>query len=449
MTQFLDSEAHSTDVKLTHSKQTNLEPALKTEGTYTYPQPSLKNQRNWILLVLSLGLLSLGILVLHSRGGSKPKTTASDSAQPTLAPTVTVQPAGFQTFPKTLLVTGSLTAWDELSIGAEESGLSSLRIDHIYVDEGDQVHKGQVLAELDNHVLLAQIQGAEANIGRMHSAIRQQTAALKEAIAQQQEAEANFHRYSDLLRQGAISQMESQTHQTDAATTQAKVEGARQSIAVAQGDLAKAQAELEQLKVSLVQTRITAPTDGYISKRQAKLGSVLTLLGPSVLFNLVRDSRIELNAEVSELDLPSIKLGQQVWVTSDADPIKKYLGRVRQLAPVVDPQTRIGLVHIALTANPELKPGMFVQGELRLGSSPALVVPEAAVLFRDAKPFVFVLEGERVAVRPIKTGTRDQGLVEVLSGVVPGEQVVVAGAGYLKDGNRVRVGNWDQAGGGK
>jgi len=436
------------------SQKIRLEPASEVEETRVRPESLPKNQRNLDSIVLSLGglflvalvLLSLGTRVLHGMVGSKPKTTAPASAQPSQSLAVTVQPVRLGTFPKTLLVTGSLAAWDELPIGAEESGLSSLRIEQIYVDEGDQVRKGQVLAELDNHVLLAQIRQAEANIGRMHAIILQQTAVLKEAEAERREAEANFHRYSDLLRQGAISQMESQTRQTNAATSIAKVESARQSIVVAQSDLAKAEAELDQLKITLAQTRITAPTDGYISKRQAKLGSVLTLLGPSVLFNLVRDDRVELNAEVSELDLPGIKPGQQVWITSDADPTKKYLGTVREVTPVVDPQTRMGMVYIALPANPKLKPGMFMQGELRLDSRPALVLPEAAVLFRDSQAFVFVVKGKQVAVRTIETGTRDQGRVEVLSGLALGEQVVIAGAGYLKDGNQVRVVNWGTGG---
>lgn len=401
--------------------------------------PSTPKGKYWVPLVLSLGVIFLGAVALYNMLGGKTKVTTVVPTQSTKTTTVTVQPVRLRTFPRTLLVTGSIAAWDELPLGAEVPGL---RIERIYVDEGDWVRKGQVLAELNDHVLLAHMKQAQANIGRMRSAIRQQVATLKEAQATQLEADANFRRYSDLLHQGAISQVEAQTRQTSAATTLAKVESARQSIAVAQSDLAKAQAELEQLLVTLAQTRITAPTDGYISKRQAKLGSVITLLGPSVLFNLVRDGRVELNAEVSELDLPSIKPGQQVLVTSDADPGKKYIGRVRQVTPVVNPQTRIGEVHIALPANPELKPGMFMHGELYLGSSPALVVPEAAVLFRDAKPFVFVLKNGVSAVSPIETGTRDQGLVEVLSGLAAGEKVVVAGAGYLKDGSRVRVDTW-------
>lgn len=447
-----NSPARLQNVKISISNSKDLKQALKAPRNLTHPQPRPKNQTKWFSLVLTLSVISVGAMAVHitfgvltfyNRLNSTSQVTASVPTQPSPA-TVTVQPVRLRTFPRTLLVTGSLAAWDELPVGAEVSGL---RIERIYVDEGDRVHQGQVLAELNEDVLLAQMHQAQANIGRMRSAIRQQAALIQEAVAVQQEAKANLRRYSDLARQGAISQVEAQTRETSAATSLAKVESARQSLAVAQSDMAKAQAELEQLKATLAQTRIMAPVDGYISKRQAKLGSVVGPNGGTVLFTLVRDGRVELNAEVPELSLPNIEIGQQVLVSSDAAPAKKYVGRVRQVTPVVDPQTRIGSVHIALPANPNLKPGMFMHGELHLGSSPALVVPEAAVLFRDAKPFVFVLQGDRVAVQHIETGTRSQGFVEVLSGLRDGEKVVLAGAGYLKNGSRVRVSTWGKVGG--
>ncbi|WP_208346724.1 efflux RND transporter periplasmic adaptor subunit, partial [Aetokthonos hydrillicola] len=287
-----------------------------------------------------------------------------------------------KTFTKKLVVTGSLAAEDDLPLGAELSGLSTLRIEHIYVDEGDWVHKGQVLAELDNRVILAQLHQAQANVKRSHSIIYQQKAVLQEALAQQQDADANVRRYNELLSQGAISRQEAQTRQTNAMTSQAKAESARHSIAVAQNDLIKAQAELESAQASLAQTQIVAPVDGYISKRQAKLGSIIPPTGSSALFNLVRSGHVELNAEVSELNLPNIKLNQQVLVTSETDTTKKYLGKVRKISSIVNPQTRLASVYIALPPKPELKPGMFMQGELLLGSSQTLVVPEAAVLFK-------------------------------------------------------------------
>ncbi|MBO3459178.1 efflux RND transporter periplasmic adaptor subunit [Aetokthonos hydrillicola Thurmond2011] len=435
-------------MKPTIAKKIYLEEAPNLEENSTSVQLPAKKKRSWVPILVSMGVISLGSLLLYTIANSKHKTTTITTphqTNPVL--TVTVQPVRVKTFTKKLVVTGSLAAEDDLPLGAELSGLSTLRIEHIYVDEGDWVHKGQVLAELDNRVILAQLHQAQANVKRSHSIIYQQKAVLQEALAQQQDADANVRRYNELLSQGAISRQEAQTRQTNAMTSQAKAESARHSIAVAQNDLIKAQAELESAQASLAQTQIVAPVDGYISKRQAKLGSIIPPTGSSALFNLVRSGHVELNAEVSELNLPNIKLNQQVLVTSETDTTKKYLGKVRKISSIVNPQTRLASVYIALPPKPELKPGMFMQGELLLGSSQTLVVPEAAVLFKNNKPFVFVLQGERVAARSIETGTRNQGLVEVRSGLKMNEPIVATGVGFLKDGDRVRVVSWSQVGG--
>jgi HlyD family secretion protein len=404
-----------------------------------------KKSSGWVPLVVSLGVLSLGAFALHTRTSAPKEPLPAPTSKPRPSLTVTVQPVSSKSFPKALSVSGSLAAWDELPIAAEASGL---RIDKIYVDEGDRVRKGQVLATLNNQLLRAQMSQSEARVSKAMAAIRQQQASIREAEALKKQADQNFKRYDDLVRVGAISQQEAQSRQTTAATSQAKVDSARQSLAVVQSDLAAARADLQEFKARMSQTQILAPDDGFISKRQAKLGSVSGGASSSALFTMVRAGRIELNAEVSELDLPGLKPGQTVSISSDADPSKRYTGRVREIAPVVDAQTRIGLVRISLPPNPELRPGMFVRGSLGLGSAPALVIPETALLFKEGRPFVFIVKDASnstalASVRSIQTGARNGGFVEVRSGLRTGENIVLSGAGYLKDGDTVRIGRLD------
>jgi HlyD family secretion protein len=433
------------------SGPTNSKQPYKEKGQ-TAALAGQKSRKNlgWLPLVISLGILSLAAFAFYTSTTNKPKESLpvpESKSRPSL--TVTVQPVSSKSFPKTLSVSGSLAAWDELPIAAEASGL---RIENIYVDEGDRVRKGQVLATLNDRLLKAQMNQSEARVSKAKSVIRQQQAAIREAEALKTEADRNFKRYDNLVREGAISQQEAQSRGTSAATTQARVDSARQSLSVAQSDLMAAQADLEEFKARMLQTKILAPDDGFISTRQAKLGSVTSGAAgsSSALFTMVRDSRIELNAEVSELDLPGIRAGQAVSITSDADPSKRYTGKVREIAPVVDAQTRIGLVRISLPPNAELRPGMFVRGTLSLGSAPALVVPETALLFKEGRPFVFVLKGEprqnstaQASARSIQTGARNGGFVEVRSGLSAGEQIILSGAGYLKDGDTVRIGSLD------
>ncbi len=430
---------------------TSVSATRDSEGLAKYRKEDKKSS-GWLPLAISLGVISLGAFALHSSNTNKPQEPVpAPASQPRPSLTVTVQPVSSKSFPKTLSVSGSLAAWDELPIAAEASGL---RIDNIYVDEGDRVRKGQVLATLNDRLLKAQVNQSEARISKARSGIRQQQAAIREAEALKIEADRNSKRYADLVRDGAISQQEAQSRQTSAATTQAKVDSARQNLAAAQSDLMAAQADLEEVRAKMSQTKILAPDNGFISKRQAKLGSVTSgaATSASALFTMVRDGRIELNAEVSELDLTGIRSGQAVAITSDADPSKRYTGKVREVAPIVDAQTRIGLARISLPPNPELRPGMFVRGTLSLGSAPALVVPETALLFKEGKPFVFVVKGEprqnstvQAVVRPIQTGARNGGSVEVRSGLKAGEHIILSGAGYLKDGDTVRIGSLDKA----
>jgi hypothetical protein len=109
------------------------------------------------------------------------------------------------------------------------------------------------------------------------------------------------------------------------------------------------------------------------------------------------------------------------------------------VARVVSAAPRLGIAHIALPADSGLRPGMFARAEIRPGDAPGLTVPQSAVLFREGRPAVLVLVGDRVALRPVTTGRRGDAVVEVTSGLAEGERVVVTGAGFLSEGDRVRV----------
>ena len=134
----------------------------------------------------------------------------------------------------------------------------------------------------------------------------------------------------------------------------------------------------------------------------------------------------------------TVRPGQRVQVRHGERAIA---AEVRAIAPTVGGDNRLGIVHVALPAGSGLRPGMFAQAEIQPQPRLALTVPQQAVLFRDTAPVVFVLPAgaERVVLRPIRTGDRFLGAVEVTDGLAPGDRVVTAGAGFLSDGERVRV----------
>jgi RND family efflux transporter MFP subunit len=137
-------------------------------------------------------------------------------------------------------------------------------------------------------------------------------------------------------------------------------------------------------------------------------------------------------------DLARLKAGVAVTVTTPAGQSVK--GTVRMVGPVVDAQTRNGLVYVDLAAGSELKPGMFVRGEFAFGSAGALSLPQTAVLLRDGFSYVHKLGSDgRVSLTKVGTGRRVGDRIEITSGLMPDARVVASGGAFLADGDTVKV----------
>jgi HlyD family secretion protein len=215
-------------------------------------------------------------------------------------------------------------------------------------------------------------------------------------------------------------------------------EGSRsEDLRIAEAGVAAERANVRQLRVQLAQTRVTAPAGGLILNRSAHLGDVAS--SGARLFQLVRDERYELQAQVPETDLRDIEPGQTVQVSSDADPTLTLTGKVRIVSPAVDQASRQGTVRIDLDAHPKLRVGMFVRGRIALGEVQMIAVPAAAVLNREGASSVFVLEGDVVRARRVEPAVHSGVWLGLRTGLQPGDSVVIEGAGYLKDGDRVRI----------
>lgn len=341
------------------------------------------------------------LLALSACGGE----SGNDHAGASL--TVTVATAEQRELPRTLLATGSVVAWQELVLGAEAAGL---RVAELLVDEGDHVEQGQLLARMDDAVLQAQL--------------RQQEAAVVEAQAAVTKTRADAERAGKLSKEGNISAQTVDSRQADRRQAEAR--------------LISAEAKRDELKARIAQARVTAPSAGFITVRKVAIGSVLT--SGQELFRMVRDGRLELDAQVAEVDLTRLQAGLKARVQHDSGI--EAVGEIRAVAPAIDAKSRLGIVHIALPADAGFKPGMFARAQIETSRVPAIVVPEAAVVSREGRPQVFALADDaKVEQRQVETGIRRDGFVEVLSGLKAGERIVLAGAGYLRDGDLVRVSN--------
>ena len=363
------------------------------------------------VVVIAVAIFAASRLMSH-----KPVVAQVLPVQTITVGTVVQAPMG-----RSLVVNGSLAAWDELPVGTEAGGLA---ITQVEVEEGDTVVKGQLLAKLDDSVLKAEMAQAEA-------AVAQAEAGVRKAEAMAGTASSDVRRAKELSKNGYISGQIAEQRETTEATASADVNVARQNLATTQ-------AMAQERAAQLAQTEIRAPTDGIISKRMATLGNVVSV--GEQLYKMIRDSRVELRAEVPEMDLARLKAGQVATIVANDESPQRFDGKIRLIGATVDPATRIGMVYIALPNDPALKPGMFVHGEIKTGTGNVLQVPEEAVVYKDAKPAVFVVgEDNHAKLRMVETGARTNHAVEIVSGVTAGERVALAGAGYLKDNDLVRV----------
>ena len=157
------------------------------------------------------------------------------------------------------------------------------------------------------------------------------------------------------------------------------------------------------------------------------------------MFYMARDNRLELRAQVPEADLRYIKPAQTVVIHSSYTADKDVKGRVREISPLVDNDTRLATVRVDVPGDAGLKPGMYAEGKIDIGGFAALTVPANAIINQDDKHVVFILHNDQVQSSPVSVGSRDSGRVEIESGLNPNDQVVIDGAGFLKDGDIVAV----------
>ena len=305
-----------------------------------------------------------------------------------------------------LLANGSLAAWQEAIIGAEANGL---KITEVRVNVGDRVQRGDVLAVLQADTLRAELAQAEA--------------ALAEATASAHEAKAQSDRARSLQQQGFFSNAQlSQTLAADA-SAQARVQSAR--------------AMVQLQTVRLAQTQVRAPDAGVISARQATVGSVVG--AGTELFRLIRQGRIEWRAEVTAAEIGRIQVGAPVMVKAASG--QQLQGKVRMVAPSVDAQTRNAIVYVDLpAATGSARAGMYAQGEIALGQSQALTVPQSAVVVRDGFSYVYTVGADqKVSQLKVQTGRQSGDRVEVRSGLKADARVVSSGGAFLNHGDTVRV----------
>ena len=356
-------------------------------------------------ILIALIIMAL-IFLAFKLNQDKPAATKIDTQIVTKAAlTVDLVRPARNTIAHTVAANGSISPWQEAIIGSEVNGLM---LTEVLVNVGDNVKRGQLLAQFAAATITADIAQAQAN--------------LDEAKASALEAADNAARARSIQESGALSAQQIEQYVMLETTSKARV--------------AAAEATLQSHLIRNKQTRVTAPDNGIISARAATVGAVVS--PGQELFKLIRQGRLEWRAELTSSDINQIKNGMVANLTlPDGNTIT---GKVRMTSPIIDTQTRNAIVFVDIAAN-QAKAGMFARGTFDIGTKEVLTLPAAAIVMKDG--FAYVMQvGAKNRVKQIKiqTGERAGANVEVIGlDDAINSDFVASGGAFLADGDLVTV----------
>jgi len=351
----------------------------------------------------SLSLVLICLVAIGCGKKAEPADPAVAAQSASLA--VTLARAEQRPIERSLVASGPVTAWEEMQLGVE---LNGLRVTALHADVGQAVHKGDVLLEIDHRTL--------------DSDLRQAQASAAEAQAGVTLAKVNLWRGQEMAKSQLISA--------------SALDNLKASLVQAEARAATTGAQRDGVQMRRDFASLRAPDDGVISKRMVQPGQVV--MAGAELLRMIRQGRLEWRPELAEADLAKVKIGAVVNLR-DANG-QSVSGQVRAVSPGVDTATRTGTIYADLPQPGALKAGTFVEGRIITSASTGLLVPSTAVVMRDGYAYVFTVDAQNIVHRVRVTVGAAQGeQVEVLDGLKPGEAVVATGAGFLGDGDKVRV----------
>ncbi len=350
--------------------------------------------------------ITLSCLLIAACGKKADPAASGAAADTTVASlAVTLARAEQRPIERSVIASGPVAAWEEMQLGVE---VSALRVTALNVDVGQRVRKGEVLLELDHRTL-------DSDLHQMDAAVQEAQAGV--ALAKSNLARGQMMASRQLIAASAFDELKATELQAEA----------KANTAAAQRDGARLRRDFASLR---------APDDGVISKRMVQPGQVVA--SGTELLRLIRQGKLEWRPELPEADLAKVVVGATVVLHDATGAV--VAGRVRAVSPGVDTTTRTGVIHVDLPAPGALKAGTFVEGRIVTSTATALMIPAAALVMRDGYAYVFTVDDKGLVSRiRVRTGVSDGGWIEVTDGLPSGQSVVATGAGFLGDGDKVRV----------
>lgn len=354
-----------------------------------------------------------------SRQEAAPNAVAAANIVSVKLPVLPIEPRAFTA---TVPVTGTLLSSSRVDVKAETIG----HVERFDKKEGDPVRAGEIVVSLDEENYQLAVRQAD-------SAVKVSEAALERARVLGAHSRSELERAGNLIRSGGITDK-------DLKAAQVADRDAQAQVALAQAQLDQARALLEVSRKKLRDCSIKAPVSGEIQKKYVNPGAYVE--GPTQLFSIVDNANLELESPVASADLAPLRIGQRATFTVNSYPGVMFEGRVEQINPALETDSRSARVRIRVNnAAGKLKAGMFAQGEVLTGmDSQAIVIPATAV-YRDDRSakdsFVFVVENDKAVRRAVKIGRERGADLEITAGLRAGDKLVAEQSIELAEGVRV------------
>ena len=401
-------------------------------------------RRNFKLFLLggtAVVVVILALVAVRVRAGGPSRASADTAGVGDHVVYAAVALVKRQTVANSLSIAGQFLPYQNVELHAKVAGY----IRNIYVDIGDHVHQGQVLAVLEIPELVAQVDSSKAAVHHAEEEIQRSKSDVARAEADNVALHANAVRLvnANQARPGLIAEQELDDATAKDRASQAQVDAAKSALAAAKQQLAVAQADQQHYTALSDYSRIVAPYDGVVTWRFSDTGA-LVQAGTSntsglPVVTVAQVNVLRLRIPVPESLAAKIKIGDVADVHVQATG-EHFTGKVARFTDALDPSTRTMQVEIDVpNANYHLQPGMYADVQLDANSRPdALTVPVEAIQRSDTKTSVLVVDPQNhVQVRDVQLGVQSSNHVEVLSGLSEGEKVIVGNLGAYQAGEVV------------
>ncbi len=366
-------------------------------------------------------------------GGALAEETPASEPAGAMLPAITVHQVESRTLRDRIVASGLIGPVERVVVQPQIQGQA---INELLADVGDTVKAGDVMARLSDSALKLQKSQLLAARASAQAALAQAAAQLVETRAAADEAERARERTVQLSQQGTASSAARDQAVSAATAALARVNVAEQGLKAAEAQVEVAEAQIADVELNLRRTEVAAPVDGEITERNATVGSIASAAGEP-MFVIVRDGMLELRADVAEQDVLRLAPGQQAEVRA-IGLTAPIAGTVRLVEPTVAAATRLGRVRISFENSASVRSGLFAEADILLAERVGPAVPGASVsVSGDATSVLVVDDAGKVSRRPVVTGIRDGGYVEIVSGLEVGERIVARAGAFVRDGDRI------------